>query len=131
MKITKNNEVNESKVSDELFNIVKLFFTKKRDWNCPVEVWRVWIKKDTKSWKIFVQWFMNIDKKIDVKLQEFFHQHDGQFTTFVENWVADDERTSFYEFYAEKKWEEVLLNIQKSFISKPETPTIQKHSHIE
>ncbi len=38
MKIIK---VDESKISDDLFNIVKLVFRDKMDWNCPVEVWRM------------------------------------------------------------------------------------------
>ncbi|WP_169703388.1 hypothetical protein [Candidatus Kuenenia stuttgartiensis] len=36
--------------------------------------------------------------------------HNGEFAAFTKNWVAEDEQTSFYEFYAEKKWEEVLSN---------------------
>ncbi len=47
---------------------------------------------------------------IDLKLREFLHMHNGEFAAFTKNWVAEDEQTSFYEFYAEKKWEEVLSN---------------------
>ncbi len=112
MKIIK---VDESKISDDLFNIVKLVFRDKMDWNCPVEVWRMWIKKETKSWNHFVQWFLDYNKNIDLKLREFLHMHNGEFEAFTKNWVAEDEQTSFYEFYAEKKWEEVLSNIQKFF----------------
>ncbi|WP_347273373.1 hypothetical protein [Candidatus Kuenenia sp.] len=121
MKIIKNNEIDKSKISDELFNIVKLVFRDKMDWNCPVEVWRMWIKKETKSWDNFVQWFLDYDKNIDLKLREFLHMHNGQFEAFTKNWVAEDEQTSFYEFYAEKKWEEVLSNIQKFFTNTAKT----------
>jgi len=66
-------------------------------------------------------WFLDSDKKIDVKLQEFLHLHNGNFEAFVECWVADEEQMSFYEFYAEKKWENVLSNIQKLFMNTSKT----------
>ncbi|MCF6149283.1 MAG: hypothetical protein E3K37_11580 [Candidatus Kuenenia sp.] len=87
-------------LSDYLYKKVKDIYTKNIDLNHPVDVWRMWVKKDSETWKNFTLRFSNYHfnafDNIEDLLRHFFYGYEGDIETFAINWVAAKERESFF-----------------------------------
>ncbi|MCF6149211.1 MAG: hypothetical protein E3K37_11200 [Candidatus Kuenenia sp.] len=95
-------------VSDELFDMIKLFRSKryqdleKKDLYNPANLWCMWIKKDSQTWKNFVVWYLNdsletLEKSND-NFWSYFTSNKNNIKEFANEWVVEAERNDFYKF---------------------------------
>lgn len=99
-------------VSDELFDMIQVFKRtryqdmKKEDLYNPANLWCMWIKKDSQTWKKFVVWYLNDSletlEKSDDNFWSYFTSHKNNIKEFAKEWVVDAERNDFYKFCINK-----------------------------
>ncbi|MBM4055110.1 MAG: hypothetical protein FJ264_10675 [Planctomycetes bacterium] len=86
--------------SDYLYKKVKDIYKKNIDLNHPVDVWRMWVKKNSETWErftlLFSEYNFNASDEIEDSLRHFFHGYEGDIETFANDWVAAKERDSFF-----------------------------------
>jgi len=103
-------------VSGRIYKMIKSNIKYNEDWNNPAEVWKMWVKKSSKSWKRFVRCcedeFLAQDGKKDGKLKFFFQGYVGEFEKFADDWIPHSERHSFFLFYAESLWKELHVELR-------------------
>ncbi|MBM4055276.1 MAG: hypothetical protein FJ264_11540 [Planctomycetes bacterium] len=99
-------------ISDELYDMIKLFRTtsyKERginDLHNPANLWCMWIRKDSRTWKKFVVWYLEDSLEIlgkrDCNFWDYFASQKSNIKEFAKDWVADEERNDFYKFCIRK-----------------------------
>jgi len=98
-------------VSNNLYKVVKSIGNQNVDWNNPADVWKMWVKRGSKSWKYFVlccgeDFLYETYEKID-RIKSFFRGYIGDVEKFADDWIPDSERHSFFMFYAKGLWVEL------------------------
>ena len=108
-------------ITDKLYEKMKNIDKREVNLSCPSDVWRLWINEESETWKEFVWWYKrqclgemgkenDKEKKI---LQNFFsgYRDEGEIEAFVDDWVADNERESFFFFYGDIMYQAIDRNL--------------------